>query len=149
MTEWGVEAQQFNTFDIGIKSWTKMADKLIHDYGESCLLEYPGAKQVQDIPLLTYGAYTCYAGVAQSPDSGLFIFHFYEDDAHARLVSTIGGEPIAGVYGGIPYNIQRTSQDQFGNTPLKLLNPKDAALGGFNVLTNGVDIFYASGQYTP
>lgn len=148
------EIHHFNTFDIGIKAWTKTADRIISQFGNQSIVEYPGAVQITGIPLLTYGAYTCYAGVAQSPQSGLFLFHFYEYDskevsAYNNLVSTIGGEPIAGVYGGIPYSIARTGANQFGDTPLQLLNPKDASLGGFNIMLVGNDILYAAGQFNP
>lgn len=135
-------------FEVNINTWSKMAQTTIHSYGKESVMEYPAAKKVTR-PMLTYGAYTCYAGVAKSPKSGLYLFHFYEDDAYKRLVDAIGGEPLSGVYGGIPYHIERTSENQFNNTKLKFLDPKDSAIGGFNILINGDEIYYSAGQFNP
>lgn len=140
---------EFRTYDIGIKSWTKMAYEILDKHGNDALVDYPEAKPIKDKPLLTYGAYTCYAGVARSEHSGLYFFHFYEDDARARLVATIGGEPVYGLYGGIPYSIERTSADQFSDSPMKILSPSNRSLGGFNLIANGSDLFYAAGQFNP
>lgn len=149
MSEGRKETQNLRTFDIGIKAWIKEADSIIQTHGYKTIVNYPSAAPIMDIPLLTFGAHTCYAGVAQSSKSGLWLFHFYDFNAFSSLVLAIGGIPINGVYGGIPHDVQRSGGDQFGGTALKLLSPKDPSLGGLNIIASGQEVLYAAGYYDP
>lgn len=147
MTENYSRLQNFRSYDIGIKAWIKTAGEIISQFGGDSIVEYPAVVPLGGIPLLTVGAYTCYAGVVQSPTSGLFLFHLYEKDAYNQLVSAIGGDPIAGVVGGVPLNQKRKSANQFANTALEELYPKHASLGGFNIIAlPDNEILYAAGQ---
>lgn len=137
------------SYDVGIKRWTKAAEDVMRSYGKQSVVEYPSVVPVGGIPLLTGGAYTCYAGIARSPSSGLYIFHLYQDDAYRNLVQAIGDEPIAGMVGGIPLKDVRKSPNQFLGKPFTQLNPKDASLGGFNlmVIPDSREVLYAAGYF--
>jgi len=109
---------------------------------------YPAVVPIGKVSLFTSGAYTCYAGVAQSPKSGLFLFHLYEKNARMILGDAIGGDPIAGVYGGTTLQEKRKGSNEFASSAMTELQPKHSSLGGFNILVlPSHEILYSSGRF--
>ncbi|MBI5127737.1 hypothetical protein HZA76_04760 [Candidatus Roizmanbacteria bacterium] len=148
MAERFTRFEGFRQFDVGIKSWTKMAEEIIGQFGQESILEYPAVVPLTGIPKLTGGAYSCYAGVTKSPTSGLYVFHLTEIGAYSELVKAIGGEPIGGMVGGIPLNIPRRGPDEFEGKSFVRLDPKHASLGGFNLMVlPSKEVLYAAGYF--
>lgn len=139
----------FKSFDVGIKSWSNTAEQIIKQFGRQSVVEPSSIVSIGGIPLLTGGAYSCYAGIAQSR-SGIYFFHLYDEaDTYKRLVVGIGGEPIAGMVGGIPLKEKRKHENQFKGKPLTPLEPRRSALGGLNVmvLPSSNEVLYAAGYF--
>lgn len=148
MSERFTGLKQFRSYDIGIKSWTSTAEQIIRQFGRQSVVDYPSVVPIGSMPKLTGGAYTCYAGITQSPNSGLYIFHLYDDpNSYKQLVNEIGGNPVGGMVGGIPLKDARKHPNQFPG--FTQLNPKHASLGGFNlmVLPGSNEILYAAGYF--
>ena len=99
MAEELIDFNSFSTFDIGIRSWTKKAQKIISRHGKKSIVGYPEVVAIRDVPLLTSGAYSCYAGMAKTR-SGLYFFHLLDNDTYNELVRQIGEEPLSGFVGG-------------------------------------------------
>lgn len=147
MGEQGYSIEGLRYFDVGIKYWTKTAEQILGKYGPSALLEYPAVTRFEQKPLLTAGAYTCYAGIARAP-SGLYVFHLYEDNAYITLVHGIGSVPTGGMVGGIPFQQQRSHPNEFADKPFIHLEPSHAFLGGFNLMVlPGNEVLYAAGYF--
>lgn len=139
----------YRYYDIGMKTWEHYALDLIKTYGASVLMGYPTVVKIDDTPIITYGAYTCYAGVA-STHQDLFMFHLLEKDAYITLTHALGVEPMGGLVGGIPLRQSRKYLNPFnGKINFIELPTKESSLGGFNILAipDNREILYASGYF--
>jgi hypothetical protein len=149
MTERKIFVPEFKPFELPIDGWSKEARGIIKKYGIQSIVADSDVAELEGIPLLSWGAYTCYSGVALAQNLRTYVFHLYENDTLNQLKLIMGSAPLFGFVGGEPHdNIPRVNPPQFIHSPLHYLHPNREAHGGFNliVLPNR-QILYSAGYF--